>query len=87
MPPPQRKARCSISRCQYIPPSVPGSGKSSGRSVTSRAAFAFSPSRAERLMPFVTTPPGSDAEATTLPPGHIQKVYAEPPSGRCTLSL
>ena len=63
-----------MSRCQYIPPSVLLSGKSSGFSVTSRAAFAFSPSRAALLMPFVTTPPSSDAADTTLPPGHMQKV-------------
>ena len=50
------------------------SGKSAGFSVTSRAAFAFSPSRAWSDIPFVTTPPGSDAAATTYPPGHIQKV-------------
>ena len=69
-------------RCQYIPPRVLWSGKSSGRSVTSTAALAFSPSRRELLMPLVHTPPGSEAAANTSPPGHMQNVYALDPSGR-----
>ncbi len=36
-----------------------GSGKSAGFSVTSKAAFAFSPSRVGSDMPLVTTPPSS----------------------------
>ena len=72
--PPARKAVCSSCRCQYMPPSGDRSGKSAGFSVTSKAAFAFSPSRAWSDMPFVTTPPSSEAAATTYPPGHMQNV-------------
>ena len=57
-----------------MPPSGDRSGKSTGFSVTSKAAFAFSPSRAWSDMPFVTTPPSSEAAATTYPPGHMQNV-------------
>jgi hypothetical protein len=37
------------------------------------------------LMPLVTTRPGSDAAATTVPPGHMQKLYtARPLEAWCT---
>ena len=57
-----------------MPSKSSGLEKSSGRSVTSRAALAFSPPRAEKLIPLVTTPPRSEAAAKTCPPGHMQKV-------------
>ena len=52
-------------------------GNLRGESVTSSALFAFSPLRRELLMPFVHTPPGSDAAAMTSPPGaHAEGVRA-----------
>ena len=54
---------------------------------TSRALLAFSPSRACRLMPLVAVMPSSDAEQTTLPPGHMQKVYTPRPLLSWRLSL
>ena len=47
----------------------------------------FSPSRARQLMPLVTTPPCSEAAATTWPPGQTQKVKADRPLGRWQASL
>ena len=38
------------------------------------AALGFLPLRAWKLMPLVTTRPSSLADATTCPPGHMQKV-------------
>jgi hypothetical protein len=37
-------------------------------------AFALRSLREYWLIPLVTTPPGSDAAATTVPPGHMQKL-------------
>ena len=45
-----------------------------GLTETNSALFAFSPSRAKRLMPFVHTPSSSLEAATTVPPGHMQNV-------------
>ena len=47
----------------------------------------FSLSRANSLMPFVTTRPSSEAAATTSPPGQTQKEKAERPLGRWQESL
>ena len=47
----------------------------------------FSLSRANSLMPLVTTRPSSEAAATTSPPGQTQKVKAERPLGRWQASL
>ena len=74
-------------RWNATPASTSSPGRSSGRTSTRRALFAFSPSRAKRLMPFTTTPPSSLAAATTCPPGHMQNVYTPRPSGRCAASL
>ena len=41
---------------------------------TTNAALAFLPSLAYSLIPFVTTCPSPEAEGTTSPPGHMQKV-------------
>ena len=57
-----------------MPASGPSPPKSAGETPTSRAALLFTPSRANSLMPFVTTPPASEAAPTTDPPGHMQKV-------------
>ena len=46
---------------------------------TTSAALALRSAREYWLMPFVTTPPASDAAATTWPPGHMQKLYTERP--------
>ena len=54
---------------------------------TSKAELAFFPLRAKLLIPLVTTPPFSDADATTIPPGHIQKVYTPLPFFKCTACL
>ena len=51
-------------------------GKSFGSMPTRSAEFAFSPSRASELIPFTITHSFSLAAATTVPPGHIQNVYA-----------
>jgi len=47
--------------------------KSSGVMFTSSAPLMFSWSRANSLMPLVTTRFSSDAAATTCPPGQTQK--------------
>ena len=47
-------------------------GKSSGVTETKSPPLMFSPSRANSLMPFVTTRFSSDAAATTSPPGQTQ---------------
>ena len=76
-PPASRAARYaarSKRRCSATPASTSSPSRSSGRTSTSRALLAFSPSRAKRLMPFVHTPPSSLAAATTVPPGHMQNV-------------
>lgn len=49
-------------------------GKSLGSMPTTMPALALRSLREYWLMPLVTTPPGSDAAATTVPPGHMQKL-------------
>ena len=44
------------------------------KDVCQKPELALRPSRANSLMPFVTTPPSSLAAATTVPPGHMQKL-------------
>ena len=51
------------------------------------AAFALRSLREYWLMPFVTTRPGSLAAATTVPPGHMQKLYTERPLRQWCTSL
>ena len=41
---------------------------------TTSPAFALRSLREYWLMPFVTTRPASDVAATTVPPGHMQKL-------------
>jgi hypothetical protein len=41
---------------------------------TTMPAFALRSLREYWLMPLVTTRPGSDVAATTVPPGHMQKL-------------
>jgi len=43
------------------------------------AALALRSLREYWLMPLVTTRPGSEVAATTVPPGHMQKLYTERP--------
>ncbi len=45
---------------------------SSGVTFTSSAALALTPARASSLAPLVTATSGSEAAATTSPPGHMQ---------------
>lgn len=69
---------------------MPDSGpspKSSGVTFTRSAPLIFSWFRANSLIPLVTTPPASDAAATTSPPGQTQKEKAERPLGRWQESL
>ena len=50
-------------------------GKStSGVMPTTMPALALRSLREYWLMPLVTTQPASEAEATTVPPGHMQKL-------------
>jgi hypothetical protein len=49
-------------------------GKSSGVMPTTMAALALRSLREYWLMPLVTTRPGSEVAATTVPPGHMQKL-------------
>jgi hypothetical protein len=41
---------------------------------TTMPLLAFRSLREYWLMPFVTTRPGSEVAATTVPPGHMQKL-------------
>ncbi|MOA60757.1 hypothetical protein D3C78_1857230 [compost metagenome] len=72
MPPPSVKAFSSRRRCSSIPASGWSLGKSSGVMPTTMAELAFCSSRAYWLMPLVTRRFGSEAAATTRPPGHMQ---------------
>ena len=49
-------------------------GKSLGSMPTTRPALALRSLRLYWLMPLVTTRPGSLVAATTVPPGHMQKL-------------
>lgn len=46
---------------------------------TTMPALALRSLREYWLMPLVTTRPGSEVAATTVPPGHMQKLYTERP--------
>ena len=46
---------------------------------TTMPAFALRSLREYWLMPLVTTRSGSEVAATTVPPGHMQKLYTERP--------
>ena len=46
----------------------------SGVMPTTMPALALRSAREYWLMPLVTTRPGSDVAATTVPPGHMQKL-------------
>lgn len=62
-------------------------GRSSGVTLTSRAAFALRPSRALRLAPLTHRWPCSEEAATTCPPGHMQNENTLRPLGRWATSL
>ena len=47
---------------------------SSGAMPTTMPALALRSLREYWLMPLVTTRPGSEVAATTVPPGHMQKL-------------
>ena len=66
-------------------PSAPG--RSRGSTLARSALLASGPLRALSLMPFTHAPDCSLAAATTVPPGHMQKVYAPRPSGLWTGEL
>ena len=52
---------------------------------TTMPAFALRSLREYWLMPLVTTRPASLVAATTVPPGHMQKLYtARPLAAWCT---
>ena len=52
---------------------------------TTMPALALRSLREYWLMPLVTTRPGSLVAATTVPPGHMQKLYTvRPLSAWCT---
>jgi hypothetical protein len=52
---------------------------------TTSPALALRSAREYWLMPFVTTRSGSLVAATTVPPGHMQKLYtARPLRAWCT---
>ncbi len=57
-------------------------GRSSGVTLTRRAAFALRPARALRLAPLTHRWPGSEEAATTCPPGHMQNENTLRPLGR-----
>ena len=70
-------ARRSIERWNSTPASSGGPGipaKSEGIVWTTRPEFAKPEALRNRDIPFVTTPPGSDEQAITSPPGHMQNV-------------
>jgi hypothetical protein len=46
---------------------------------TTMPAFALRSLREYWLMPLVTTRWGSEVAATTVPPGHMQKLYTDRP--------
>ncbi len=56
------------------PGAWPGSKKSLGLMPTTMPALALRSLREYWLMPLVTTRPGSEVAATTVPPGHMQKL-------------
>ena len=70
------KAPAGLGRCPIIPADAPGQ--------PFILPLEFHPSqwprsRLKGLMPFTTKPPCSEADATTCPPGHIQKEYTARP--------
>mgnify|MGYP006920583013 CR=1 FL=1 len=68
-----------------MPASGPVPGKSSGVMPTTMPALALRSLREYWLMPLVTTRLGSEVAATTVPPGHMQKLYtARPLVAWCT---
>ena len=62
-----------------MPASVSPSGKSAGVRSTTMPALALRSAREYWLMPLVTSRPGSEAAATTVPPGHMQNEYTARP--------
>ena len=52
----------------------PARGSPAGVMPTTMPAFALRSLREYWLMPLVTTRPASDVAATTVPPGHMQKL-------------
>ncbi len=55
-------------------PLEPAARTSSGARPTTMPALALRSLREYWLMPLVTTRPGSEVAATTVPPGHMQKL-------------
>ena len=73
-PPESENAIPSIFLCRVKPESGSALSKSRGVTETRSAAFELLAILAFSLIPLVTIPPVSLAAATTVPPGHIQKL-------------